>query len=61
MAEGPPTPCFLHVAEIQSQLRAVEHGQGGFTVFVGLNGSREELGLEATNYFLYPGTDLDEM
>ncbi|NWR61228.1 RETST reductase, partial [Bucorvus abyssinicus] len=47
--------------EIQLQLRAAVHGHGGFTVFVGLNGSREELGLEPTNYFLYPGTDLDEM
>ncbi|NWU93705.1 RETST reductase, partial [Upupa epops] len=47
--------------EIQSQLRMVTHGEGGFTVFVGLNGSREELGLEPTNYFIYPGNDLDEM
>ncbi|NXG74305.1 RETST reductase, partial [Baryphthengus martii] len=47
--------------EIQSQLRMVTHGEGGFTVFVGVNGSREELGLEPTNYFIYPGTDLDEM
>ncbi|NXY77829.1 RETST reductase, partial [Glareola pratincola] len=47
--------------EIQSQLRRVAHGEGGFTVFVGLNGSREELGLEATNYFMYPGNDLDEI
>lgn len=37
------------------------HGEGGFSVFVGLNGSREELGLEATNYYLYLGNDLDEM
>ncbi|NWX20927.1 RETST reductase, partial [Aegotheles bennettii] len=47
--------------EIQAQLRMVEHGEGGFTVFVGLNGSREELGLEPTNYFIYPGNDLDEI
>ncbi|NXW38162.1 RETST reductase, partial [Phaetusa simplex] len=46
---------------IQSQLRIAAHGEGGFTVFVGLNGSREELGLEATNYFMYPGNDLDEI
>ncbi|NXA14659.1 RETST reductase, partial [Sapayoa aenigma] len=45
--------------EIQSQLRLMTHGLGCFTVFVGLNGSREELGLEPTNYFLYPGSDLD--
>ncbi|NXN99424.1 RETST reductase, partial [Rhinopomastus cyanomelas] len=46
--------------EVQAQLRTVAHGEGGFTVFVGLKGSKEELGLEATNYFLYPGDDLDE-
>ncbi|NXF12356.1 RETST reductase, partial [Smithornis capensis] len=45
--------------EIQSQLRLVTHGLGCFTVFVGLNGSREELGVEPTNYFWYPGSDLD--
>ncbi|NXO75269.1 RETST reductase, partial [Sitta europaea] len=45
--------------EIQAQLRTVTHGEGGFTVFVGLSGSREELGLEATNYYMYPGNDLD--
>ncbi|NXI41911.1 RETST reductase, partial [Galbula dea] len=47
--------------EIQSQLRMATHGEGGFTVFVGLNGSREELGLEPINYFMYPGNDLDEI
>ncbi|XP_037227518.1 all-trans-retinol 13,14-reductase [Falco biarmicus] len=47
--------------EIQSQLRMVTHGEGGFTVFVGLNGSRDELGLEPTNYYMYPGNDLDEI
>ncbi|NWV86353.1 RETST reductase, partial [Dasyornis broadbenti] len=46
---------------IQSQLRMVSHGEGGFTVFVGLSGSREELGLEPTNYFMFPGNDLDGM
>ncbi|NWS64111.1 RETST reductase, partial [Chunga burmeisteri] len=47
--------------EIQSQLHTATHGEGGFTVFVGVNGSREELGLEPTNYFMYPGNDLDEI
>ncbi|NXY11464.1 RETST reductase, partial [Pteruthius melanotis] len=47
--------------EIQSQLRTVTHGEGGFTVFVGLSGSREELGLEPINYFVFPGNDLDGM
>ncbi|NWV12932.1 RETST reductase, partial [Ptilonorhynchus violaceus] len=47
--------------EIQSQLRMVTHGVAGFTVFVGLSGSREELGLEPTNYYIFPGNDLDGM
>uniref|UniRef100_A0A8C5TC23 All-trans-retinol 13,14-reductase n=1 Tax=Malurus cyaneus samueli TaxID=2593467 RepID=A0A8C5TC23_9PASS len=45
--------------EIQSQLSMVTHGEAGFTVFVGLSGSREELGLQPINYFMYPGNDLD--
>ncbi|NXM71265.1 RETST reductase, partial [Serilophus lunatus] len=45
--------------EVQSQLSLMSHGEGCFTVFVGLNGSREELGVEPTNYFLYRGNDLD--
>ncbi|XP_063276689.1 all-trans-retinol 13,14-reductase [Prinia subflava] len=47
--------------EIQSQLHMVDHGEGSFTVFVGLSGSREELGLEPINYFMFPGNDLDGM
>lgn len=39
----------------------VTHGEGGFTVFIGLSGSREELGLEPINYFMFPGNDLDGM
>ncbi|NXK90256.1 RETST reductase, partial [Formicarius rufipectus] len=45
--------------EIQSQLSLVAHGEGCLTVFIGLSGSREELGLEPTNYFVYAGRDLD--
>ncbi|NXF41415.1 RETST reductase, partial [Nyctibius bracteatus] len=47
--------------EIQSQLRMVAHGEGGLSIFVGLNGSREELGLEPTNYFMYLENNLDEI
>uniref|UniRef100_A0A8C8S8V1 All-trans-retinol 13,14-reductase n=1 Tax=Pelusios castaneus TaxID=367368 RepID=A0A8C8S8V1_9SAUR len=46
---------------IQDQLRMVDHGLGGFLVFLGLNGTKEELGLEATNYFIYPHHNLDEV
>ncbi|XP_006129180.3 all-trans-retinol 13,14-reductase [Pelodiscus sinensis] len=43
----------------QTPLRLVEHGLAGFSVFVGLRGSKEELGLEGTNYYVYPHQDLD--
>ncbi|NWJ06552.1 RETST reductase, partial [Crypturellus undulatus] len=46
---------------IQEQLRLVKPGEGGFSVFVGLNGTKEELGLESTNYFIYKGNDLDQL
>ncbi|NWI84560.1 RETST reductase, partial [Pitta sordida] len=52
-------PAARALPEIQSQLGLVTHGLGCLTVFVGLEGSREELGLEPTNYFMYPGSDLD--
>ncbi|NXQ74467.1 RETST reductase, partial [Quiscalus mexicanus] len=45
--------------EIQAQLHMLSPGEAGFTVFVGLSGSREELGLEPINYFMFPGNDLD--
>ncbi|KAL8173801.1 UNVERIFIED_CONTAM: hypothetical protein K2H54_026202 [Gekko kuhli] len=45
---------------VQSQLSMVRHGIGGFTVFIGLKGSKEELGLEAKNYYVYPQNNLDE-
>lgn len=37
------------------------HGEGGFSVFVGLRGSSQELGLEATNYYIYSDDNLDQM
>ncbi|XP_030407747.1 all-trans-retinol 13,14-reductase isoform X4 [Gopherus evgoodei] len=46
--------------DIQAQLRMVDHGLSGLSVFIGLNGSKEELGLEGTNYFIYSHQNLDE-
>ncbi|XP_054854385.1 all-trans-retinol 13,14-reductase isoform X2 [Eublepharis macularius] len=45
---------------IRSQLSMVQHGVGGFSVFIGLRGSKEELGLEAKNYYVYKHNNLDE-
>ncbi|KAM9165006.1 all-trans-retinol 13,14-reductase isoform 2-T2 [Pangshura tecta] len=46
--------------DIQAQLRMVDHGISWLSVFIGLNGSKEELGLEGTNYFIYSHQNLDE-
>eukprot|EP00061_Rhincodon_typus_P018246 g47346.t1 len=46
---------------IQAQLSMVRHGMGGFSVFVGLDGSKEELGLKAQNYWFYHKNNIDEL
>ncbi|XP_062994941.1 all-trans-retinol 13,14-reductase [Elgaria multicarinata webbii] len=46
--------------EIQNQLSMVQHGITGFSVFVGLKGSKEELGLEAKNFYIYQHNDFNE-
>lgn len=46
---------------ILSRLGMVRHGMGSFLVFVGLQGSAAELGLPATNFWIYPHNDLDTM
>uniref|UniRef100_H3B1Q8 Si:ch1073-13h15.3 n=1 Tax=Latimeria chalumnae TaxID=7897 RepID=H3B1Q8_LATCH len=46
---------------IQSQLSMVQHGMGSFLVFVGIKGTKEELGLKSTNYWVYKHNDLDEL
>uniref|UniRef100_A0A8C3PFK3 All-trans-retinol 13,14-reductase n=1 Tax=Chrysemys picta bellii TaxID=8478 RepID=A0A8C3PFK3_CHRPI len=48
-------------AGIQSVLGMVQHGMGSFLVFVGLQGTAEELGIKSTNYWIYLHNDLDEM
>ncbi|XP_061080908.1 all-trans-retinol 13,14-reductase-like [Conger conger] len=45
--------------EIQSQLSLVQHGMGSFLVFVGLDGTTEELGIVSTNFWMYKHNDLD--
>ncbi|NXP76787.1 RETST reductase, partial [Ramphastos sulfuratus] len=46
---------------VLSRLGMVRHGMGSFLVFVGLQGSAAELGLPATNFWIYPHNDLDTM
>ncbi|GCC28492.1 hypothetical protein chiPu_0006922 [Chiloscyllium punctatum] len=46
---------------IQSQLDMVQHSMGSFLVFVGLKGTTEDLGLKATNYWIYLHNNLNEL
>ncbi len=47
--------------EIQSLLKMVHHGMGSFLVFVGLDGSKEELGIVSTNFWMYKDNDLNSL
>ncbi|KAH0626738.1 hypothetical protein JD844_001881 [Phrynosoma platyrhinos] len=47
--------------EIQSRLSMIQHGMGSFLVFVGLRGTKEELDLKSTNYWIYQHSDLDSL
>uniref|UniRef100_A0A3B3V223 All-trans-retinol 13,14-reductase n=1 Tax=Poecilia latipinna TaxID=48699 RepID=A0A3B3V223_9TELE len=49
------------LAEIQKQLSLVKHGAGGLSIFIGLNGTREELGLRANNYWIFADNNFDEL
>ncbi|KAJ1136333.1 hypothetical protein NDU88_002750 [Pleurodeles waltl] len=46
---------------LQSQLNSIHHGMGSFLVFVGLKGSKEELGLKSTNCWIFKHNDMDNM
>ncbi|XP_039073527.1 all-trans-retinol 13,14-reductase isoform X2 [Hyaena hyaena] len=45
---------------VRQQLETVRPGLSAFSVFIGLRGTKEELGLQPTNYFVYFDTDLDK-
>lgn len=47
--------------DIQKQLSMMKHGEGGLSVFVGLNGTKEELGLKADNYWIFTENNFDEL
>ncbi|KAF6721610.1 All-trans-retinol 13,14-reductase [Oryzias melastigma] len=47
--------------EIRSLLGMLNHGMGSFLVFVGLDGTREELNLVSTNFWMYKDNDLDSL
>ncbi|XP_038164346.1 all-trans-retinol 13,14-reductase-like [Cyprinodon tularosa] len=47
--------------EIQSLLGMLRHGMGSFLVFVGLDGTKEELNINSKNIWMYKGNDLDSI
>ncbi|XP_041827381.1 inactive all-trans-retinol 13,14-reductase-like [Melanotaenia boesemani] len=47
--------------EVQSLLGMVRHGMGSFLAFVGLNGTKEELDIVSTNFWMYKDNDLDTL
>ncbi|KAL2101213.1 hypothetical protein ACEWY4_002974 [Coilia grayii] len=47
--------------DIQSQLSMMRNGEGGLSIFLGLNGTKEELGLKADNYWIFTENNLDEL
>lgn len=53
--------CLLKCVEVKSLLSMVRHGMGSFLVFVGLDGSKEDLGIVSTNFWMYKDNDLDPL
>ncbi|XP_049600053.1 all-trans-retinol 13,14-reductase isoform X1 [Syngnathus scovelli] len=49
------------VPAIQRQLSMMKHGAGGLSIFVGLDGTKEELGLKADNYWIFQESNLDQL
>ncbi|XP_047428263.1 all-trans-retinol 13,14-reductase-like [Mugil cephalus] len=47
--------------EVRSLLGMVRPGMGSFLVFVGLDGTKEELGIVSTNFWMYKDNDLDSL
>nr|XP_055182986.1 all-trans-retinol 13,14-reductase isoform X2 [Nyctereutes procyonoides] len=45
---------------VKQQLEMVRPGMGAFSIFIGLRGTKEDLGLQSTNYFVCFDTDLDK-
>ncbi|KAL4659271.1 putative all-trans-retinol 13,14-reductase [Arapaima gigas] len=46
---------------IQNQLQMMKSGEGGLSFFIGLNGTKEELGLKADNFWIFKENNLDEL
>ncbi|XP_041942341.1 all-trans-retinol 13,14-reductase [Alosa sapidissima] len=47
--------------DIQTHLNMMKNGEGGLSIFLGINGTKEELGLKADNYWIFTENNLDEL
>ncbi|KAF5903218.1 putative all-trans-retinol 13,14-reductase, partial [Clarias magur] len=47
--------------EIQKQISMLKRGEAGLSIFLGLNGTKEELGLRACNYWIFSENNVDEL
>lgn len=52
---------FSCLAAIQKQLSMMKNGEGGLSIFLGLDGTKEELGLKADNYWIFTENNFDEL
>ncbi|KAL3053423.1 hypothetical protein OYC64_005876 [Pagothenia borchgrevinki] len=46
---------------IQQQLGMMKNGEGGLSIFLGLEGTKEDLGLKADNYWIFTENNFDEL
>lgn len=53
-------PHQLSLAGVKQQLEMVRPGLGMLSVFICLRGTKKELGLQSTNYYVYFDTDMDK-
>lgn len=50
----------LSLAGVKQQLEMVRPGLGILSVFICLRGTKKDLGLQATNHYVYFDTDMDK-
>ncbi|XP_029015716.1 all-trans-retinol 13,14-reductase isoform X2 [Betta splendens] len=46
---------------VQKQLSMMKNGEGGLSIFIGLTGTKEELGLKADNYWIFAENNFNEL
>lgn len=51
----------MTLAAVQKQLSMLKNGEGGLSFFIGLNGTKEELGLKADNYWIFAENNFNDL